>query len=106
MSKDTILKIKETEAEAARIVAEAEAKAREMRERAETEGLALCRSTEETLTVELDGMLKKIQEKVDAMGVRTLDETREQAEAVASAARLNRKSAEKIVIRGLDAKCR
>ena len=57
MSRDTILKIKETEAEASRIVAEAEAKAKAMRAQAEADGRALCQSTEETLSAELEGML-------------------------------------------------
>lgn len=106
MSRNTILKIRETEAEAARIVAQAEERARSMRADAEEAGRALCRSTEQETSAELDGMLEQIRVKAAEMAEHILEETREEATAVAAAARLKRKSAEKIVIRGLDAKCR
>lgn len=106
MSRDTILKIKETEAEAMKIVAEAEERAKQMRQTAEADGRALCKRTEEELSAELEGMLEQIRIKVEEMSERIMEETREEAAEVAAAARLNRKSAEKIVVRGLDAKCR
>ena len=106
MSRDTILKIKEAEAEAMRIVAEAEEKAKRMRDAAEAEGRARCEQTERALSAELEGMLEQIRVKVGEMSDRIMEEAREEATEVASAARLNRKSAEKIVVRGLDAKCR
>ena len=106
MSRDTILKIKETEAEAMKIVAEAEERAKQMRQAAEADGRALCKQTEDELSAELEGMLEQIRIKVEEMSERIMEETREEAAEVAAAARLNRKSAEKIVVRGLDAKCR
>ena len=106
MSRETILKIKETEAEAARIIEEAEAKAKVMRAEAEEAGKTLCRTAERERSEELNGMLEQIRLKTEQMAEHVLAETKEEATAVAATARLNRKSAEKIVIRGLDAKCR
>ena len=106
MSKETILKIREAEDEAARVVARANEQARAMREAAQAEGEALCRSTEQEVSAELAAMLDQIRQKTAEMSAHLIEETRDRAEAVAATARLNRRSAEKIVIRGLDAKCR
>lgn len=106
MSKETVVKIRETEAEAARIIAEAKEQAHAMREQAEAEGRERCRSTEEAVSAELSEMLEQIRLKTEEISGHMLEETRARAEAVAANARLNRKSAEKIVIRGLDSKCR
>ena len=51
-------------------------------------------------------LLDQIRQKTAEMSAHLTEETRGRAEAVAATARLNRRSAEKIVIRGLDAKCR
>ena len=106
MSRETILKIKETEAEAVRIVENAREKAKAMKAQAEVEGQALCQTTEAELTQTLDGMLEQIRLKTEEHAERVREATREEAEGVVAVAKLNRKSAEKIVIRGLDAKCR
>lgn len=106
MSRETIFQLKEAEAEAARIVAQAKAKADQMRADAEEAGQALCLETERSVSEELAGMLEQIREKAEEHRERVLEETRAEAEAVAANVRLNRKSAEKIVIRGLDTKCR
>ncbi|MBE6633615.1 MAG: hypothetical protein E7620_04635 [Ruminococcaceae bacterium] len=106
MSKETIIRLKEAEAEAARILSDAEARAKQMRADAEAAGRALCESTERELSEELAGMLEQIRERSEEHRQRVLEETRGEAETIASNVRLNRKSAEKIVIRGLDAKCR
>ena len=106
MSRETILKLREAETEASRLLAEAEAQAKAMREAAEEAGRALCEKTEREVSAELDGMLEQIRVKAQEHHERVLEETRAEAETIASNVRLNRKSAEKIVIRGLDAKCR
>ena len=106
MSRETIFQLKEAEAEAARIVAQAKAKADQMRADAEEAGQALCLETERSVSEELAGMLEQIREKAEEHRERVLEETRAEAEVVAANVRLNRKSAEKIVIRGLDTKCR
>ena len=106
MSRETIFQLKEAEAEAARIVAQAKARADQMRAEAEAAGQALCLETESRVSEELAGMLEQIREKAEEHRERVLEETRAEAEAVAANVRLNRKSAEKIVIRGLDTKCR
>ena len=77
-----------------------------MREQTEAEGRERCRSTEEAVSAELAEMLEQIRQKTEEMSEHMMEETRARAEAVAATARLNRKSAEKIVIRGLDSKCR
>ena len=106
MSREAILKIKETEAEAARILEDARDRARQMKANTEAEGQKLCRETEEEITQTLSGMLEQIRTKTEEHAARVREATLEEATAVAATAKLNRKSAEKIVIRGLDAKCR
>lgn len=106
MSKDTLEKIRKAEADAARIVADAEEQAKQLKADTIRQGEEMCRRTEETVSAELVGMLEQIREKTAALTDRVMEETKTEAEEVAARARLNRKSAEKIVIGGLDAKCR
>lgn len=106
MSRETIMKIRETEEQADRLIETAEADAAAMRADAEAQGKELCRQTEESVSEELDGMLEQIRVKADELTERMLAEAAEEAESIAEQAKLKRKSAEKIVIRGLDAKCR
>lgn len=106
MSKDTLKIIREAEESAARTVAEAEEKAKAMREAAVRRGEEELAETEQTVSAELAGMLEQIRVRTAELTERVLEETKAEAEAVAARARLNRKSAEKIVIGGLDAKCR
>ena len=106
MSKETINQIREAEAQADRIIAQAEAKAAEMRAQAEAEGKELCRKTEETVAAEMAATMTQIREKTEERAGQLLELANEEAEAIAEASKLNRKMAEKLVIRGLDAKCR
>ncbi len=106
MSKDTLEKIRKAERDAARLVADAEEQAKAMKADAVRAGEERCQATEKTVSGELAGMLEQIREKIAEMTERVMEETKAEAEEVATRARLNRKSAEKIVIGGLDAKCR
>ncbi len=106
MSKDTLEKIRKAEHDAEQLVADAEEKAKAMKAEAIRQGEEFCRMTEESVSAELAGMLEQIREKTAELTDRVMEETKSEAEEVAARARLNRKSAEKIVIGGLDAKCR
>lgn len=106
MSKDTLQKIREVEDGAARTVAEAGERAKAMKEEAVRAGEEQLAETEKTVSAELAGMLEQIRAKTGELTERVMEETRAEAEEIAARARLNRKSAERIVIGGLDAKCR
>ncbi len=106
MSRESIQKIKETEQEAERIVSEAQARAQQMIADAERNGQALCERTEaETVAAAKDVMLQ-LQERSNALRTRMSEEAQEEANELKRQASLRRRSAEKIVIRGLTSKCR
>lgn len=106
MSKETILKIRETEENAARTVAEAEARAKEMRAEAEKAGMELCSAAEAEALAERAERTAQTELAIADMQAQVLAETEETLKEVANKARLSRTSAQKIVIRGLDTKCR
>ena len=106
MSKETVQKIFEAEAEAERLVAEARERATAMRAEAEAAGKELCRIAEEEVTATLSGMLDQLRAKAEEHMERVMQEAQEEAEALEALATLNRKSAEKIVIGGVNSKCR
>lgn len=106
MSREAILIIKETEARAEQIVRDAQARARQMREDAERDGRSLCERTESEVLAQRAEMLKQIEVKSEELLARTLEEAREEADALSAAVSLRRRIGEKIIIRGLDTKCR
>ena len=106
MSRDSILKVMETENEAQRIVEDARLRARKMTEEAEQKGEALCLATEQETAKELGATLAQIREKTEQMTARVLEEANAEAEEIRKKAKLSKKVAEKIIIRGLDSKCR
>ena len=91
MSRDSILKIKETEQAADQLIEDARLRAKEMIERAEREGRELCAEAEE---------------RTAAMAERVSEEANSAAEEMRKNAALRQRSAEKIVVRGLMSKCR
>ncbi len=105
MSKEAFFKIREAEAEAERIVTEAEAEAKRMIAEAKATGDALCRNAEEETARELAGMMEQIRQRGGEHIERVLAEGREEEAEIEDKIRLTRRSAEKIVIRGLEAKC-
>jgi vacuolar-type H+-ATPase subunit H len=106
MSRESILKIKEAEARADRLVAGAKEQARDMLRQAEAEGQALCDKTECECTAELSAMLGQLRERTAQMRERMEAEAHEEIEALEASVSLRRKVAEKIIIGGLERICR
>ncbi|MBQ8310094.1 MAG: hypothetical protein IJX80_03670 [Clostridia bacterium] len=106
MSRESILKIKETEDAAEGIIEDAKFRAREMIETAEREGRALCAETETRTAEEIASTMAQLRERTDAMVDRISAEADEAAEEMRKNAMLRQRSAEKIVVRGLMSKCR
>ena len=106
MSRETIIKIKEAEEEAKRIIREAHLEAEARMEAERAEGERLCRETEEALTAELSGMMDQLRARLAKMEARVESETKHEAETLADLASLNRRAAEKIIVSGVNAKCR
>ncbi|MBR7098451.1 MAG: hypothetical protein IKC59_03470 [Clostridia bacterium] len=106
MSKETVFKIREAEAEAERIVTRAQAEAERMRQEAESSGKALCETTRREITQELSSMNEQLRIRAQEHTERVIAEAREEMDAISEKVKLTRRSAEKIVIGGLEAKCR
>ena len=106
MSKETIFKIREAEAEAERILAEAEAEAARMLADARANATRLCETTERDTSERLKEMTEQIRAKTEEHVSRVTEEANAEADALEERIKLTRKSAEKIVIGGLEAKCR
>ena len=106
MSRESILKIQETERMAEKIVTDAQARAQEMIAAAEAEGRALCTNTEAETAASLASMLKQLRERTEGMSERMANESLAQIEEMKKNVSLRRKIAEKIIIRGVDRKCR
>ena len=106
MSRESIQKIKETEEHAERLVEDARRLAQERIALAEREGRALCEQTERETKEAVAATLAQLRERTEAMSVRLDEEAKEEADKMRSDASLRKRSAEKIVIRGLTSKCR
>lgn len=106
MSKEAYFKIREAEAEAERMIAEAEAEAERMIAEARAAGEALCKSAEEETSAELSRMMGQIRQRGEEHIERMLSDGQEETAEIEDQICLTRRSAEKIVIRGLEAKCR
>lgn len=106
MSRESILKIKEAEDAAERLVEDAKCRAREMVEAAERDGRALCADTEASTTEEISNTMTQLKERTDSMVERIATEANDAAEEMRKNAALRQRSAEKIVVRRLMSKCR
>ena len=106
MSRESILKIKETEQRAEQLVESAKARARAMVEEAEREGRALCAETERSVSAENAALMEQLRERTAQTVAHADEEARKEADAMRKEAFLNKRGAEKIVIRGLMSKCR
>ncbi len=106
MSRESILKIRETEQVAEDIVESAKAQAREMLAEAERRGEALCTRIQTEVTAEWEHTMQQVDERTAAMTERAKQEAANLAEELCKNATLHQRSAEKIVIRGLMSKCR
>lgn len=106
MSREAILKIKDAELQAAETVAQARARAQKMREDALREGEALCQTAEEETLSQRAEMMRQLDEKAKELSALTEQQAREEADQISKDVRMRRRIAEKIIIRGLDTKCR
>ena len=106
MSRDSILKVKEVEAKAEQTVADAKAQAQKMLDQARADGAVLCESTESEILAKREEMMVRIREKSAQIEADALDEAKQEADQMTKDVSLRRKVAEKIIIRGLDSKCR
>ena len=106
MSREAILKVWETEKEAAEIVRIAKERAQIMRDAAEREGQEKCRVAEaETLAMRAQ-MMEQLHIKAEEHTDRVMEEARAEADELTQEISLRRKIAEKMIIRGLDMQCR
>ncbi len=106
MSRESIQKIREAEERAEQLVEDAKLQAREMQAKAEQLGREECERVELETAASLAEMMKQLRERTAAMTERMENEAREEAEKLQSDSALRKRSAEKIVIRGLMSKCR
>ena len=106
MSRESILKIQETEDLAEQIVAEARTRAQEMIASAESDGRTLCATTERETAESLAVMLDQIRERTVGMAERMSNECLSEVDELKKNVSLRRKIAEKIIIRGFERKCR
>lgn len=106
MSRESIWKIKEIEEEAERIVGDARRRAQEIVAAAEAEGRETCERVERETSVELSAMLEKIHERTVLLTERTEETCAEESAALRERVALRRRAAEKIIIGGVERKCR
>lgn len=106
MSRESIKLIKESEMQAERIVLQAQEKAAQMVADAKQRGEALCESVEKETVETAKQAILQLRERADGMRERLNNEANEQAAEITRQASLRKRSAEKIVIRGLASKCR
>lgn len=106
MSRESILRIREVEETADRMIADAKAQAQEMLDKARREGRALCERVETDVTAEYGTKLTELGERAAQIRERVEEESREELAAAETEIRLRRRSAEKIIIRGFEQKCR
>jgi vacuolar-type H+-ATPase subunit H len=98
--------IKQTEEEAERILREAQQKAAQMVADAEANGAALCESAEQETIAAAKVVIGQLRDKAENMRERLDTEAKGEAAEIVRQASLRKRSAEKIVIRGLASKCR
>ena len=106
MSRESIKLVKQTEEEAERILREAQEKAAQMVADAEANGIALCETTEAETIAAAKEVIVQLRERADGLRDRLETEAQEEAAEITRQASLRKRSAEKIVIRGLASKCR
>ncbi len=106
MSRESILKIRETEEAANRMIADARQKAEQMVSEAETNGKSLCKKTEEETAAAMRTMLDEIRERTQALTERLDGESEEEVQQLQKTVSLRKKIAEKMIIRGFDLKWR
>ena len=106
MSRESINKIQEAEAQAEQLLADARRRAQDAVAEAEKNGKLACETAERETAESLAEMLAKIRTRTDALQERQVAESEEAVKALRQSVSLRRKAAEKIVIRGFEKKCR
>ena len=106
MSRESIKAIKQTEQEAERILREAQEKAAKMVADAEANGVALCDNTEKETIAKAKEVIVQLRERAETLRDRLDSEAKEEVAEIVRQSSLRKRSAEKIVIRGLASKCR
>jgi len=106
MSRESIVKIKEAEEAAEKIVAEARERAKEMIAQAEADGQAFCEETERETNQEIVAKLAQLRERAVLTAERLRAENDKAVEELKKKVALRRRIAEKIILRGFDKKCR
>ena len=106
MSRESIKMVKQTEQEAERIVREAQEKAAQMVADAKANGIALCEETESETVATAKEVIVQLRDRAESLRERLDGEARNEAAEIVRQASLRKRSAEKIVIRGLASKCR
>lgn len=106
MSKESILKIKETEALAEQMILDARVRAQKIVEDARAEGIAACDAIERQTAAELSAMLDQIRARTAAMSERMAEESDEEIAQMREQVALRRRIAEKIILGGVVRKCR
>ena len=106
MSRESIIQVKQAEQDAERILREAQEKSAKMVADAKANGVALCESTETETLATAKEVIGQLRERAESLRERLDTEARDEAAEIVRQASLRKRSAEKIVIRGLASKCR
>ena len=106
MSKETMDRIREAEAQADRKIADAEAQAAKWKAEAEAAGRKVCENAEKSAASDLNASLEQARNQAQALTKEALDLAAREAETISANAEQARAAAERIVIGGLEAKCR
>ena len=106
MSRESIKMVKQAEQEAERILREAQEKAAQLVADAEANGVALCENTEAQTLAAAKEVIVQLRDRAENLRERLDGEARDEVAVIVRQASLRKRSAEKIVIRGLASKCR
>lgn len=106
MAKEAIMKIRETEAKAEEIVADARKKAQALLEEAKANGQALCETAERDAAKERQTKIAAAQKRGEKQIAAGNAAVALEIEELKKDAAMKKKIAEKIVLRGLEEKCR
>ena len=106
MSRESILKVKDAEAAAERIVEDAKKQADAMIATARKNGQQMCVAAEASAKESVNTAMAMLHERTAQTMERVDADARDEVEEMRKEAFLRKRSAEKIVIRGLMSKCR
>lgn len=105
MPRDAITTIKDTEAQARAIEAQAKAKAQEMIEETESSCIGFCQKETQKLRSELDSQLELLREKSRALVEKNALSNEAYADELGQQARLRVRGAVKIILQEIEKQC-